>query len=82
MGGNKQIVLTTHGVGTRHKICNRTCSRYLIMKKIYYCIVEEVEVPDDMTDEEIDQLICNKLDSPKDYMQSDQDDLLGAVPKW
>ena len=51
------------------------------MKKIYYCIVEKIEVPDEMTDDEIDRLICEKAfdkktDTPKDYMWSDKDNLL------
>ena len=45
------------------------------MKKIYYCIAEELEVPDDMTDEQIDDLIAEKADG-KDYMWSKDDSLL------
>lgn len=45
------------------------------MKKIYYCVVEEVEVPDGMTDQQIDNLIAEKADG-KDYMWSDKDNLL------
>ncbi len=45
------------------------------MKKIYYCIVKEIEVPDDMNDQQIDNLIAEKADG-KDYMWSDKDNLL------
>lgn len=58
------------------------------MKKIWYAIVETMEVPDDMTDEQIDELLMIKatengtLDEGKDYMWSDRDNLLfeGEAP--
>lgn len=52
------------------------------MKKIWYAIVETIEVPDNMTDEEIDNLIAGiatqngTLEEGKDYMWSDKDNLL------
>lgn len=51
------------------------------MKKVYYAIVEVMEVPDDATDEEIDDLVIAKaakdgvLDKEKDCMWSFQDNL-------
>ena len=47
----------------------------LFMKKIYYCIVEELEVPDNITDQQIDDLVAEKADG-KDYMWSDKNNLL------
>ena len=44
------------------------------MKKIYYSVVQEVEVPDDMTPEQVDALIAEKA-SGKDYLWSDKDNL-------
>ena len=50
------------------------------MKKIYYCIVEEIEVDENMTEEEIDQMIFEKAfekeQKPKDYMWSEKRNLL------
>lgn len=52
------------------------------MKKIWYAVVETIEVPDNMTDEEIDNLIAGiatqngTLEEGKDYMWSDKDNLL------
>ena len=52
------------------------------MKKIWYAIVETMEVPDDTTDEEIDDILMHiatkdgTLDEGKDYMWSDRDNLL------
>ena len=45
------------------------------MKKIHYCIIETIEVDDDITQEEIDDLIAQKADG-KDYMWSEKDNLL------
>lgn len=45
------------------------------MKKIYYCIVENIEVEEDLTDEEIDCLIAEMSDA-KDYVWSYEDNLL------
>lgn len=58
------------------------------MKKIWYAIVETIEVPDDATDQEIDDIIAGiatnngTLDEGKDYMWSDRDNLLfeGEAP--
>ena len=59
------------------------------MKKIWYAIVETMEVPDDATDEEIDDILMTlatengTLDEGKDYMWSDKDNLLyGSEPQW
>ena len=52
------------------------------MKKIWYAIVETIEVPDNTTDEEIDNIIAGiatqngTLKEGKDYMWSDKDNLL------
>ena len=52
------------------------------MKKIWYAIVETIEVPDDATDSEIDNIIAciatknGTLDEGRDYMWSDKDNLL------
>lgn len=52
------------------------------MKRVYYAIVEVMEVPDDFTDAQIDELLMIKatkngtLDEGKDYMWSYNDDLL------
>jgi hypothetical protein len=52
------------------------------MKKIWYAIVETIEVPDNATDQEIDDIIANiatengTLEDGKDYMWSDKDNLL------
>lgn len=45
------------------------------MKKIYYCIVEEIEVDENLTENEIDNLIAEKANE-KDYMWSEEDNLL------
>lgn len=58
------------------------------MKKIWYAIVETIEVPDNATDEEIDDIIAGiatqngTLTEGKDYMWSDKDNLLfeGEAP--
>jgi hypothetical protein len=44
-------------------------------KKVYYCIVEEIEVPDNITDKQVDDLLAKKTDG-KDYMWSYKDSLL------
>ena len=52
------------------------------MKKIWYAIVETIEVPDNTTDEEIDNIIADiatlngSLEEGMDYMWSDKDNLL------
>ncbi len=58
------------------------------MKKIWYAIVETIEVPDNATDQEIDDIIASiatengTLEEGKDYMWSDKDNLLfeGEAP--
>lgn len=58
------------------------------MKKIWYAIVETIEVPDNATDEEIDDIIAGiatqngTLTEGRDYMWSDKDNLLfeGEAP--
>jgi hypothetical protein len=52
------------------------------MKKVYYAIVEEIEVPDDATDKDIDDILMviatenGTLEHGKDYMWSYNDNLL------
>lgn len=52
------------------------------MKKIWYAIVQTIEVPDDATDDEIDDIIVaiatenGTLDEGRDYMWSNKDNLL------
>jgi hypothetical protein len=52
------------------------------MKKVYYAIVEVMEVPDETTDEEVDDILMHiatqngTLDEGKDYMWSYDDNLL------
>ena len=52
------------------------------MKKVYYAIVEVMEVPDETTDEEVDDILMHiatqngTLDVGKDYMWSYDDNLL------
>ena len=49
------------------------------MKTIYYAFVQKIEVPDDLTEEEIDDLVFKQLlDQVKvstDYMWSEEPDL-------
>lgn len=48
------------------------------MKKVYYAIVEVMEVPDDATDEQIDELVMIKATecgTHKDCVWSYEDDL-------
>lgn len=52
------------------------------MKKVYYAIVEVMEVPDETTDEEVDDILMHiatqngTLEEGKDYMWSYDDNLL------
>ena len=52
------------------------------MKKVNYAIVEVMEVPDETTDEEVDDILMHiatqngTLDEGKDYMWSYDDNLL------
>ena len=58
------------------------------MKKIWYAIVETIEVPDEATDEEIDDILValatknGTLDEGRDYMWSYNDDLLYDSMKY
>lgn len=45
------------------------------MKKIYYCIIEEIEVEENMSDEEIDNILAQKADG-KSYMWAEDEDTL------
>lgn len=44
-------------------------------KTIYYAIVQKLEVPVDATEQEIDDIVCQQLTEPVDYMWSDEPDL-------
>ena len=44
-------------------------------KTIYYAFVQKMEVPENLTDEEIDDLIFKKITPGADYMWSDKSDL-------
>jgi hypothetical protein len=44
-------------------------------KTIYYAIVQKLEVPVDATEKEIDDIVCQQLTEPADYMWSDEPDL-------
>ena len=44
-------------------------------KTIYYAFVQKMEVPENLTDEEIDDLIFKKITPGADYMWSDKPDL-------
>jgi hypothetical protein len=41
-------------------------------KTIYYAFVQELEVPADATEEEIDDLVFQQFEQPVDYIWSDQ----------
>lgn len=45
-------------------------------KTIYYVMVKTLEVPDNATDQEIDDLVCQQLTEPVDYMWSEKADFL------
>ena len=45
------------------------------MKKIWYTVVEEMEVPDDMDEDEIDNKI-KEIAGEKEYLWSENNDLL------
>lgn len=53
--------------------CNKKVD--IDMKTIYYCVVEEFEVPDNMTEAEIEERL-NDLTKGKEYMWSENHDLL------
>jgi hypothetical protein len=41
-------------------------------KTIYYAFVQELEVPADTSEEEIDDLVFQQFEQPVDYIWSDQ----------
>ena len=45
-------------------------------KTIYYAIQQEMQVPEDMVDEEIDELIFRQLKEPASYIWSEDPELL------
>ena len=45
------------------------------MKTIYYAFVQKLEVPENLTDGEIDRLVFESIESGADYMWSDEPDL-------
>ena len=45
------------------------------MKTIYYAVVQKIEVPDNLTDKEIDNLIFEKVGPEADFMWSEKPDL-------
>lgn len=50
------------------------------MKTIWYAVVESIEVPDDMNDDEIDNKI-NKIANGKEVIWSENDDLID-IRQW
>lgn len=50
------------------------------MKTAYYAFVQKIEVPENLTEEEIDDYIFNRIfqengEKPADYIWSDKDNL-------
>lgn len=45
------------------------------MKTIYYAFVQKVEVPENLTEEEIDKFVFEKIAAGADYMWSEEPDL-------
>ena len=45
------------------------------MKTIYYAFVQKLEVPDNATEEEIYNLVFEKIQKPVDYMWSEEPNL-------
>lgn len=49
------------------------------MKIVYYAFVQKIEVPDDLTEKEIDDLVfkntMNQAREPTDYIWSEEPDL-------
>ena len=45
------------------------------MKTIYYAFVQKLEVPDNATEEEIDDLVFKQFEQPVDYVRSEKPDL-------
>lgn len=50
------------------------------MKTIWYAVVDSIEVPDDMSDDEIDNKI-NEIAGGKEVMWSEKDDLID-IRQW
>lgn len=50
------------------------------MKTIWYAVVDSIEVPDDMSDHEIDNKI-NEIADGKEVMWSEKDDLID-IRQW
>lgn len=50
------------------------------MKTIWYTIVDSIEIPDDMSDDEIDKKI-NEIAGGKKVMWSEKDDLID-IRQW
>ena len=45
------------------------------MKTIYYAFIQKLEVPENLSDDEIDKLIFEKIQAPVDYIWSEKPDL-------
>ena len=45
------------------------------MKTIYYAFVQKIEVPENLTEEEIDKFIFETIGPETDYMWSEEPDL-------
>ena len=45
------------------------------MKTIYYAFVQKLDVPDNATEEEIDDLVFEKIQEPVDYIWSEKPNL-------
>ena len=48
------------------------------MKTIYYAFVQEFEVPDTATEQDIDTLVCMRLPAPVDYIWSKNNNLFDS----
>ena len=45
------------------------------MKTIYYAFVQKIEVPENLSDEEIDNLVFETIEPGTDYIWSEKPDL-------
>ena len=45
------------------------------MKTIYYAFVQKIEVPENLTEKEIDAFIFNSIEPGTDYIWSEEPDL-------
>ena len=45
------------------------------MKTIYYAFVQKIEVPEDLSEEEIDNLVVKAIEPETDYIWSEKPDL-------